>query len=151
MNFWKSIAGMVRIRLTSASMDNLLFEITNAGVAMENTVWVNDLTIETTIMRHKLKCVKAVASRAGNELEILDCEGLYWRIRIMRYRPVLLICLVLYIFAVMYIPTCIFFVTVTGNNSVSTERILTEAEQIGVRFGTSKRAIRSEQIKNALN
>jgi sporulation protein YqfD len=50
----------------------------------------------------------------------------------------------------LYLPTRILFVEVDGNRIVETNRILEAAAQCGLGFGSNRRAIRSEQIKNQL-
>jgi len=150
MSFWKSIAGTVRIRITSASVTRILEQANDAGVVLEHTVWADDLSVDVTIQRQNFICLRDIVRRTGDKIEVLERTGLYWYISKLRERPVFLLSLALYMTLVMFLPTRIFFVTVSGNDIISTEMILTQAEAVGVRFGAYKKDLRSEKVKNAL-
>ena len=49
-----------------------------------------------------------------------------------------------------YVPQRVLFVAVEGNHKVSTARILREAENCGLHFGSIRADVRSEEIKNRL-
>ena len=65
-------------------------------------------------------------------------------------RPVLLVlfCVLLIMFS--YLPGRILFISVEGNEIVPANRILEAASECGIRFGASRRQVRSEIVKNEL-
>lgn len=150
MGLWNSLAGSLRIRITSASVGDILSAINDAGIDLRSIVWVDDLTVDATILRLHYKPLKKMLSRKGAKLELTDRFGLYWAIQSLKRRPVLLLGIALYLALAIFLPTRIFFVTVAGNDSVSTETVITQAENVGIRFGASRSAVRSERVKNAL-
>lgn len=68
----------------------------------------------------------------------------------MLFRPVLLAGLGILILLAMYLPSRVLFVRVEGNSQIPDRQILAAAEECGIRFGASRREVRSEKVKNAL-
>ena len=58
--------------------------------------------------------------------------------------------LAVFLAAAIFLPTRIFFVRVEGNVTTPTRLILDAAGESGIRFGASRRAVRSEKMKTAL-
>ena len=150
MGFWNSLAGSLRIRITSASVAETLTVVNHAGVPFSDIKWVNDLTVDATILRQHYKPLKKILSARGDKLELVNRFGVYWTFRSLGRRPVFLAGILLYIAFAVFLPTRIFFVTVTGNETISAETIITHAEGVGISFGASRSAVRSERVKNAL-
>ena len=65
-------------------------------------------------------------------------------------RPVLLGGMGLLLAASLYLPSRVLFIRVEGNSVVDTREILAAAEACGIRFGASRREVRSEKVKNNL-
>lgn len=150
MGLWKSLAGSVHTRIISASIKDVLNEINRCGITLYDIIHVDELTAEVTVRQYHYKHLKGLVDRKGGTLELIKRSGLYWTIISMRRRPILLLGLMLYIFLAVFLPTRVFFVSVVGNEMVSSEIIITEAENVGIHFGASRSKVRSEQIKNAL-
>jgi sporulation protein YqfD len=49
-----------------------------------------------------------------------------------------------------FLPTRVLFIHVEGNSTVEERRILEAAQECGIRFGASRRQVRSEKMKNRL-
>lgn len=150
MIFANMFLGSVRVRVTSACVEDTLTKISMASVQIKQINRTEPLCAEFVISQNDISIVSDIASKSGGKFEILGEFGLYWRLLALRRRPILLLGVLLYIFAVCYIPTRVLFVEVEGNKIVSEGMILDQAESAGVRFGVSRKSIRSEQIKNAL-
>ena len=149
MGLWSSVGGNVNVRITSASVENDLYYLVQNNVILGNVVKRNELTAEVMVRRTDFKRLcNCLAS--GTDVEIINKEGLYWSIYRLFKRPIFVIGILAYLLLLILIPNHILFYKVVGNSAVSTEEILFHTQQIGLSFGTPRRQIRSETIKNDL-
>ncbi len=150
MGLWRSLAGMLSVEITSASPAEMLTTVGKLGIAVHQAVSTGDLTIKCSIYRSDFKSLQKALESRGDKIKILRSVGLYWYILNLRHRPVLLIGCVFLIACMLYLPSRVLFVEVEGNSQITTQLILDKAEKCGIVFGASRRAVRSEQMKNAL-
>lgn len=150
MNLWRSMGGMVQVRLTSADLTAAFRAMGNHRVEAFGIRWINELTAEFAVARKDFRRLKALIKRRGDTLEVKNRRGIYWTVKQLLKRPVLCFGMLFMLALTLYLPTRILFVEVDGNRIVETNRILEAAEGCGLGFGSNRRAIRSEQIKNQL-
>ena len=150
MNLWKSIKGRIVVQLTSADVAGTLIAITESGIPIEKAESMDAMSVQITISREYLKKLQTQTAKRGEELKILSRRGLYWTSAALGKRPVLLTGVLLLAIAAAILPTRVLFVRVEGNETIPERRILEAAESCGVRFGASRRAVRSEKVKNTL-
>ena len=150
MEFWKSLAGMVQAELTSADMARTLDAVNNSGIQIWNAVPQGDLTIRFCIRRSDWRRLTELMRRRGERLQLIGRSGIYWSAKGMLGRPVLMIGLVFFLAFVLFVPSRIYFVQVEGNAAIPDNLILEAAEESGICFGASRRAVRSEKMKNEL-
>lgn len=149
MGGWSSIGGRLNIRISSASLENDLYCLTQNNVVLRDLVKYDDLTAKATILRADYRrVIKCLAS--NTEVEIINNEGVYWTIRSIFKRPILVAGIVIYLLLLIFIPNHVFFYKVVGNSAVSTEEIIFHTQQVGLSFGVPRKQIRSERIKNEL-
>ena len=150
MGFFQSIKGMIRVELTSADLPVALARIGDEGIALYDVTPVDGLTLRVRIARRDYIKLKGLSDRMGDGLKITGRYGLYWTgIRLSR-RPILLSGFLLLLILTAFLPTRILFVEVEGNKEVPADLILERADACGIRFGASRRHVRSEKMKNAL-
>lgn len=150
MDLWRSLSGMVTVQITSADPAGALAQINRRGIELENVHFEDELTLSFGLKRQDLKAVRKIADKRGEELKILGKSGLYWGLRSLLKRPVLIIGLAILVLLTVFLPTRIYFFRVEGNAQVPTRLILDLAADCGIRFGASRREVRSEKVKNAL-
>ena len=150
MNFWMSLEGLVKIELVSAEPEQALSAISNAGITLYQIRHEKDLTLELTIKRTDRKALEALAKKRGESLAVLRERGIYYTLRRLRKRKLLLFGMALLVSLALYLPTRVLFVQVEGNETVAANQILSAARDSGIRFGASRRRVRSERVKNAL-
>ncbi|MBQ9762423.1 MAG: sporulation protein YqfD [Oscillospiraceae bacterium] len=150
MGFWQSMSGMVTAELMSADTASALRAINGAGVTLLNVQQVDDLVITFVLRRQQLRNLRKLVHKRGERLRILRRSGLFWLVRRMPKRPVLIGGVMLLLFLTLFLPTRVWFVEVEGNATVPTGRILEACSQYGFGFGASRRGLRSEQMKNSL-
>ena len=150
MDLWKSLGGMVVIEITSADPAALLTAVHNAGIGIYQTVQEDNLTLRLHIQRNQYRTIKKLCDRRGDRIRLLNRIGIYWTLKGLLKRPVLLSGIAAMFLLVCFLPTRIYFIQVEGNLEIPAQKILEEAENCGICFGASRRQVRSEQMKNAL-
>lgn len=150
MNIWKSLDGMVEAEMTSAEIPSALDAANARGIALYDVRTVSDLTARFRLRRRDYGTLAALSEKRGDTLRLRRRLGVYWIAKGLLSRPMLLSGLAVFIAAALFLPTRIFFVRVEGNVTVPSRLILQAAEESGIRFGASRRMVRSEKMKNAL-
>lgn len=150
MKFWKSLSGMLTVEFTGAEPEKLLAAITIARIPVSYVVQKHELVYQIQIRRKDYKQLYAILERQGSSLRIIRKQGIYWQLKSYISRPVLMIVTLMLLCSSFYLPSRIFFVAVEGNHVIPDRQILSAAESCGIRFGTSRKYVRSEKVKNAL-
>ena len=142
----------IRIRVVAAEPMRVIMRMANVGVVISNVVFLNPLTAELEIAYQDFLKAERMLSSGGNrvEYEIIHKDGWFWVLKRILRRPVFVTGLVLFLLFALLIPSRILFIHVEGNKALTDKQILSQAQQYGIRFGSRKRDVRSEQVKNAL-
>ncbi len=150
MRFFSSLTGRLHLEVTSVGPERLLQELTANGVAVYDIQRISDLTVNFTISRTDSPTLTKLCEKQGANQKVLGRSGLYWTGRGVIHRPVLLTGLVMILVFCLFLPTRVLFVRIKGNQRIPTRRIQYAAQESGIGFGVSRRAVRSEKVKNAL-
>ena len=150
MDLWQSANGMITLRITSADPTDILTSIHNAGIVMHQVTMPDEMTLLLTVQRQDVKKLYRLLINRGVDIQKEGYKGLYWTIRPVLKRPILMGGLTLLVLLCTFLPTRVLFFKVEGNVTVPTRLILEHASGCGLRFGASRREVRSEKIKNAL-
>ena len=150
MDIWKSLDGMVEAELTSAEPGAALEAANARGIPLYDVIQVGDLTARFRVRRRDYRALEALSEKRGETLRLRRRLGAYWTLKRLLARPMLMGALAVFLAAAIFLPTRIFFVRVEGNVTTPTRLILDAAGESGIRFGASRRAVRSEKMKNAL-
>lgn len=150
MDFWNSASGMIRIELTAADPAMALSALNLEGVTVHRIKWVDDLTVQFLIRRKDYRLVSDLGNRRGDRVRILRLEGKFWDWKRLLKRPVLIFGLGFLLITALYLPSRVLFVCVEGNSQIPDKQILEQAALCGIRFGASRREVRSEKMKNTL-
>ncbi len=141
---------MVSVKLVSAEPTEALMELSRSGIVLQCIEYVDDLTVCFCISKAEYEKAISVVRRRGDLLVLLQVASVSSTIITLLKRPVLLFGAVLFLVLTMYIPSRILFITVEGNNRLTSRQIFDAAGNSGIFFGTNRRKVRSEEIKNAL-
>ncbi len=147
MDLIKSLDGMVTLELTSA--DPMSF-FSGCHVAAYDLEKVTDLQYRFRVQRQDLKRLRRFASRRGETIRLYRRDGIYWLLKTLVHRPVLVLGMAALLCLSLWVPGKIFFVQVQGNESIPAARIIEKAQSCGIGFGATRRQVRSEIIKNNL-
>ena len=129
------VRGTVTLTTQGLFPERLLNLCAQEGVPCWGVEWTDSHTLRLTTFRHKLPQLKQLAQRAGCEILVEGRKGLpdfLWR---FRRRYAFLIGLALSLLAVCVLSRFVLTIEVTGNETVSTARILSQLRQEGVRPG----------------
>ena len=150
MGLFRNLAGEVRLRLTGADITASLTRINAAGILLRDVEMVDELTVCLTVLRRDYRKIASIAKRRGDALHVESHQGLYWDIKRMMHRPVLVFGVLFLLVMSWYVPSRICIIEVEGNTTVPTNLILEKAAECGISFGASRKEVRSERVKNAL-
>lgn len=147
LNFF---TGLIRVEITSADPTHLLHRLSCAQIALYDVASTSDITVEITFRRKQLAQAKKILKIEDAHIKIKNTRGLYWQGKKILARPIFLSIFVLLILLTFYLPGRILFFEVEGNNILPDQLILEKAAACGIRFGITRKAVRSEKMKNAL-
>lgn len=150
MGLFRSLSGSVRAELVSADIAAAITAIRKAGIELLNVEQVDSLTFSFDLRRNDIQKIQTITQRRGDSFRLLRKDGIYWTMRGLLRRPVLVIGLAILLLFALMTPSRVLFVRVEGNSSVPTRLILEEAANCGITLGASTRNVRSEQVKNNL-
>lgn len=146
----KGLSGMVSVRITSADTASAMRAILDRGIFLYDVEHLDDLRTDCTVEQKDIEKLKELCESRGETLELRKKSGIFWILRGLLRRPVLVLGLTFLITLAIGISTRVLFVQVDGNVTVPDRKILEAAESAGIRFGASRRELRSEQVKNTL-
>lgn len=150
MALWQQLAGELSVELTSADIGAFLSEVQSVNFALMEIEQSGPIKIRFRIRRQDYKKLEVIALKRGARLEVRERFGLYWHLLRLQKRPVLAIGFLILLAVSLWVPGRIFFVRVEGNVITPTRKILESAAQCGLSFGSSRRDVRSEKLKNAI-
>ena len=150
MNFFRSIDGVVEVELTAAEPENALTEITRSGVEIRSVCHDKGLVCAFTVRRRDDRKLAALCNKRGWSHKVIRQCGIRYDLARLIHRKMLLFGVGILLFTALFLPTRVLFVRVEGNDRIPANRIISAAEESGIRFGTSRRYVRSEKVKNSL-
>lgn len=150
MGVFQSMAGMLSAEITSADIPGFLAAVNCIGIPLFSVQIKDPLTVCVRFYRSDWGDLQTLAERRGETVRLFRRLGVYWLMKSVLSRPVLVVCMTALVLLAVILPTKILFVKVEGNTSVPTKFILEKAELCGITFGASRRQVRSEQMKNSL-
>lgn len=146
----KKFLALITLELTCADIPETLKRLANAHIGIQDVQYVDELSLVMTIAYGDYRKLCAIAEKYGDSIRLLHKVGVYWDFLSLAPRVVLLSGIAVMIALTLMLPKWILFVEVEGNETVSVNQILEAAEQSGIRFGASRREVRSERVKNAM-
>ena len=103
MGVLRSMTGTVRLSLTSADLAGALSAINQAGIRVFETAQTDGLTATLTIYRADYPALKSIAQRRGERLQLRQRQGIYWTVKGLLHRPVLVLGLALLLGLVLFL------------------------------------------------
>lgn len=146
----KAFGSWIEAEVVSANVSATLDALNRIGIPLYHIQQMDELTARICCRRKDYGKIRKKIESRGDSLRILRKSGPYWTLNGMKKRPVLLVGCIFLLMLILYLPTRIYFINVEGNETVPARQILEAAQKCGISFGASRRAVRSEKVKNAL-
>lgn len=150
MGIFNSFSGMVAVKIINADCARILDEINKNGIKVFRVTEIDELTVQFQLLRKDLSEIEDIVLKRDGEIHLLHRYGIYWVYKGLLARPCLIIGLLVILAVTFYLPTRILFIRVEGNARIPSNLILEQAEACGIVFGSSRREVRSERVKNNL-
>ena len=150
MGIFRSLSGSLLVELTSADVSGMLRTVNKAGITVRDVRPDGDLTVCFTVAQRDLRSIERLTARKGARIKVISRKGIFWPILGLKRRPILLMGLTVLLSLSLFLPSRVLFVEVEGNGRVPGHLIMEAAQEAGIRFGASRRAVRSEKMKNEL-
>ena len=150
MDLWRYLSGMIEGELVSAQISGTLRRLNAQGVELYQIQMPDLVTARFWLRRKDWKKAGYLCAQMDGKLTMRGRKGLYWKLAALKHRK-LLLCGISFLLALaLYLPSRILFVAVEGNSRIPARLILDTAQSCGIRFGASRRNVRSEKVKNEL-
>ena len=146
----KKTPSLVILRMESGDLIRIIEIIRYTGISVYDLQFTDELTARFAVRYHDFDRVQKIAERNHCVLSVSKRVGLIWMVQYAIHRKVLLVGCLLLCLLTLLIPTRVLFISVEGNQRIETRKILEAVEKAGIRLGVSRRAVRSERVKNAL-
>ena len=144
------LRGNLWIEVTGAFPERFLNLCAQSSVSFWSLELPDQHTLRLRIARQETKRVEQLARRVGCEITVLEYSGLPHFLHRFRRRYALLLGLALALCTVAVLSRFILTVDVSGNEKISTERILEELKQLGVRPGAYGPSIDENLVCNEM-
>ena len=140
--------GTVELKLTGVSLEACLNRWTKAEISFWDLRRDGDFTARCCICERETEQAEAEANRAQMELQVLAYHGLPNLMRKFALRRVLLFGTLIAVGLAMFAQNFVWFLSVSGTESVPDSVILQALAEEGVKFGAWGPDINSEDLKN---
>ena len=142
--------GFLELQFKSADPVSVITTLLDAGIHISSYAQPDDITATIITTPNQRKAAAAVLEEKGIDYRILKKRGFIFRLQAFSRRPVLLFGVFIFLLMTIVLPNRILFISIEGNEAVSTEEILLASEKMGLYFGSPGKSVRSEKIKNYL-
>jgi similar to stage IV sporulation protein len=140
----------IEITLSSANLSQTLANIQKRGFTIFDISWIDEYSVRFTVRKREQKKLESLLKNRGDKIHIRQlatpASGVFGLVK----RPFFIGLILLLFFMTLWLPSRVFFISVEGTTTVPEQRIVEEINQAGIRFMSSRRAIRSESVKNDL-
>lgn len=150
MGLFQLFRNAVIIKITCADPPGLISEVVNHGYTLRDINFWDDITVLIEIAQKDEASLKEFFTEKSVTFFDYERKNVAWGVRKILKRPVILCGFLIFLILTLSLPNRILFICVEGNENVSAESILSYAENGGVHFGSCRKNVRSEKIKNLL-
>jgi len=150
MGFFRFAERQIMAVLTSADTVGFLCAIRKMGIPIEHITSESDLVIRFSVLHRDWERMSRLAEKRGDELVQIGKTGLLWNTNSWGRRWLLVIGSAIILGLSTLLPRYVLIVSVEGNYAVPEQMILEVASECGISFGSARREIRNEEIKNRM-
>lgn len=144
------IENRIKVEITSADLTSLLWQLSNCGITLFELKQSGDLSAIFSVKESDFSILEELVTRRADSIRIIKRSIVRQAFRSIGRRSVFLFGITVLLLLAIYLPTRVLFITVEGNITIPTQQLIQKAEECGIRFGASRKLVRSEQAKNSL-
>ena len=144
------LKGWVEVEIRSAAPEACLNRCSRAGIPFWDAEKLGSLGLRLRLFYRNLYRFQCEARHAQAEILCIREHPGVWRLAALLRRPFLWAPVIAAVCLTLLLQNHIWYVTVSGNETVSTQEILQAASALGVHFGTKNSSISSQTVKNHL-
>ena len=140
----------IKVEITSADLPGLLWQLSNCGITLFEMEQSGELSVTFFTKESDFQALEKLVTRRSDNIKIIKCSIVRQALRSIGRRSVFLFGIAVLLCLAAYLPTRVLFIRVEGNVTIPTQLLVQKAEECGIRFGASRKLVRSEQAKNSL-
>ena len=140
----------IELKLTCADTTGFINILSNSDIVLNHVRYGNALEVFISIPGKYYKKIVALSKRHGVSVTIIRKTGLLFYIQRIVNRPVIAVLFLILLFINIILPNFVLFLSVEGNHTIPSKKILETAAECGIGFGSLRKSIRSETMKNSL-
>lgn len=144
------LRGYYRIRIRGAAPEQALNRLTKERLLFWNIERIDDFTCDISIRKKDFPVVQELVSKIQDGAELLCEVGLLCHFRGLKRRKAFLAACLLIVITVYVLPSFIWCIRVEGNETIPSEKILYELQNLGIGFGTWGNSIVPQDLKNKM-
>lgn len=144
------LENLLKLEITSADIPSVLGNLHRMNVTVKNIHAVDPLTVQFCINLRDFSVVQRTAQKQGAKIKIIEKQGIKQILIVLIRRPVLTTFILLILALSAFLPTRVLFIESVGAETISNKYIIEKSAECGIRFGASRRKVRSEEMKNKL-
>lgn len=149
IKLFDEVGGIITLRLRGVNQERLV------NIALTRGIYIWDLKRRDDCLYFRVrssayKAIQNIADENGYELEIIARKGLPFYKSIMKRRMGLLGGAVLFILALYFMSSFVWFIEVTGNEQIDTKEIIASAAHNGIYVGAAKWRFRTNKTEAAI-
>lgn len=135
--FFNQLSGIIKIKVKGKKQERLINMALARGIYIWGVKRVGD-NIQFKVRSNGLEALRNIAAESGHEIEVVSKKGLPFLKNTVKRRFGFLTGALIFILALYFMSSFIWFVEVTGNNNVKTNQIIITAAKYGVYQGAAK-------------
>lgn len=138
------------VQYSTPDPQNAMLRLQSSGIILQDIQFQSDYDFRFTIASNDYKTIQAIADKHGDTIKITNRTLPFFSLNRVLARPVLLFGLASLLFLTFWVPNRIFFIQIKGNHQIPTAQILQTLDNCGLRFGSNRKQLRSQAVKDAL-
>jgi len=147
--FFEQVGGIIRVRLQGKNLEKVI------NMALARGIFINDVKRKEDGLHFKIRssaysALKSIAEGNGYQLEITEKKGIPFYQALLKRRLGFVIGALIFIIALYFLSSFVWFIEVSGTQKVDPTRILVTAARYGLYQGAAKWNFSRSQVEEGL-
>lgn len=147
--FWEQVGGIIRVRLQGKNLERII------NMALSRGIFINDVKRKEDGLHFKIRssaysALKSIAEENGYQLEVTEKKGIPFYQALLKRRLGFVIGALIFIIALYFLSSFVWFIEVSGAQKVEPARILITAARYGLYQGAAKWNFSRNEVEEGL-